>query len=69
MGAASYPKLRFKTSGDARNAVKCFEIGRNEIFIFNVNKYTPKNNTLIFQLEGIAGLHKLVVCSSHQAGG
>lgn len=47
LSGACSSKLRFKSSEGTRNAVKCFEIGRNQILIFNLNKYTPKNNTFL----------------------
>lgn len=50
LGGASSSKLRFKSSGDARNAVKSFEISINQILIFNLNKYTVKSNTIFSAL-------------------
>lgn len=50
LGGASSSKLRFKSSGDARNAAKSFEISINQILIFNLNKYTVKSNTIFSAL-------------------
>lgn len=51
LGGACSSKLRFKSSGDTRNAIKCFEIGRNQILIFNLNKSSPETNIIFSALK------------------